>query len=69
MSKLPFRTLTVTSGRDVIGSIKQKGQGNFIALLPSGRSLGSFPTAATAAQAINANRVVKLADASEGSAN
>ncbi len=53
MIKAPFRTLTVTCGRDVIGTIQQKGHRRFVALLPSGRSIGIFEAAADAAQAIN----------------
>lgn len=56
--KSAFRTLTVTSGRDVVGTIQQKGQRHFVALLPSGASIGIFNTAADAAQQLsNANPV------------
>ena len=53
MIKAPFRNLTVTCGRDVLGTIRQKGAGRFIALLPSGEQVGIYGTAAKAAQAIN----------------
>ena len=53
MIKAPFRNLTVTCGRDVLGTITQQGSGRFIALLPSGEKLGIYGTAADAAQAIN----------------
>jgi hypothetical protein len=58
MMKSAFRTLTVTSGREVVGTIQQKGQRHFVALLPSGASIGTFSTAADAAQKLsNANPV------------
>jgi hypothetical protein len=66
MIKPPFRTLTVTSGRDVLGTIEQKGQRRYVALLLSGESLGAFPTAAGAAQAIN-NKLKLENSKSEGS--
>lgn len=62
-----FRRLTLTSGRDVLGTIQQKGQRRFVALLLSGKALGAYPSAADAAQAIN--KKLKLTAAqSEGSA-
>ena len=53
MIKAHFRNLTVTCGRDVLGTITQQGSGRFIALLPSGEKLGIYGTAADAAQAIH----------------
>lgn len=55
MIKTPFRILTVTQGREVLGTIQQKGQRRFVALLALGKSLGVFEAAADAAQAISQN--------------
>lgn len=61
-----FRSLTMTCGRDVLGTIKHKGQRRFMALLLSGESLGASSTV-DAAQAIN-NNLKRTAAQSEGSA-
>ena len=56
MSRAPIRILTVTCGRDVIGTIKQTGHRQFVAVLPrGGRKLGPFLTQADAANAISSD--------------
>jgi hypothetical protein len=61
-----LRILTVTCGRGVLGTIEQKGQRRFMALLLSGETVGEFPSAAGAAQAIN-NKLQCSSTNSEGS--
>lgn len=52
--KAPFRTLTVTDGRETLGFINQQGLKRFTALLAStGEKIGPFQTAADAAQALS----------------
>jgi hypothetical protein len=53
MSKAPIRTLTVCSGRSVVGFINEIGKHNFLALHAlTGAKVGMFATTADAAQAI-----------------
>jgi hypothetical protein len=62
MSKAPIRTLTVCEGRETLGFIYEMGDHQFSAQLSAtGKTLGVFPTAGDAAQAINAGH--KNADA------